>query len=183
MATSASAQPTTFRRVKKQSLRDFQRDLAERVASAKNSTAIPARLGVQAGQGFWLIDLIEAGEIVPVPELLSVPLTKTWFAGVANIRGSLVSVVDFASFSGQSLTVRNMEARLLLAGAKHGINAGLLVSRMMGLKTMSQLKPQTGFADSQPWIGAGFSDEDGRLWHELRIGELVRHGDFLQIGA
>ncbi len=175
--------PVTKPKRVKVSLREFQRSLAERVAGAKSTASIPARLGVQAGKGFWLIDLTEAGEIVPLPEILSVPLTKPWFAGVANIRGNLVSVVDFAGFAGHELTARTVDSRLLLAGTKHGINAALLVSRMMGLRNVGQLKRQEGFENSQSWVGAGFSDDEGRLWHELRIGELVRHADFLQVGA
>ena len=60
----------------KTSLRQFQQDLAQRLQSAKAQPAAATRLGVQCGDGYWLIDLADAGEIVPVPDILPVPLTK-----------------------------------------------------------------------------------------------------------
>jgi twitching motility protein PilI len=164
-------------------LREFQQTLAERLASARSGTAgSPARLGVLAGSGHWLVDLTDAGEIVPVPDLLPVPLTKPWFAGVANIRGNLVSVVDFSAFMGQEPTQRSVDARLLLAGQRFGINSALLVTRMMGLRQTASLKPQEGFAGSAPWVGKGFTDQEGRLWHELKLDEVFNNPEFLQVG-
>ena len=49
-------------------------------------------LGVQAGPDYWLLDLADSGEILPLPPFTSVPLTRPWFCGIANIRGSLYGV-------------------------------------------------------------------------------------------
>ena len=81
------------------SLRDYQRELAERLRQA-DSTRSASKLGVQVGSETWLIDLVEAGEVIPVPPITPVPLTRPWFRGVANVRGNLYSVVDFAAFLG-----------------------------------------------------------------------------------
>ena len=118
----------------KVSLRQFQQDLAQRLSSAKTAPVSAARLGVQCGASYWLVALDDAGEIVPVPELLPVPLTKPWYLGVANIRGALFSVVDFAAFAGGEPVVRGADSRLVLVGSRFGINAALLVSRMLGLR-------------------------------------------------
>ncbi len=59
-----------------------------------------SKLGLQVGDDRWLVDLADAGEVIPVPPITAVPLTRPWFAGVANIRGNLYSVVDFAAFLG-----------------------------------------------------------------------------------
>ena len=37
-----------------------------------------------------------------MPAIATVPLTQPWFLGVANIRGNLYSVVDFAGFVGRA---------------------------------------------------------------------------------
>ena len=118
----------------KVSLRQFQQDLAQRLSSAKTAPVSAARLGVQCGASYWLVALDDAGEIVPVPEILRVPLTKPWYLGVANIRGALFSVVDFAAFAGGEPAVRGADSRLVLVGSRFGINAALLVSRMLGLR-------------------------------------------------
>ena len=172
----------------KTSLRQFQQDLAQRLQSAKAQPAADTRLGVLCGQNYWLIDLGDAGEIVPVPEILAVPLTKPWFVGVTNIRGSLYSVVDFSAFSGAEPVSRAQENRLVLAGSRFGINAAILVSRMLGLRNPKDFTREEGTEGSggpgrgAPWAGANWRDADTRVWHELRLQELVQDQDFLQVG-
>jgi len=119
---------------KRISLREFQVGLVERLTSAARGENSRALLGILAGRDYWLLNLSDAGEIVPLPPLAAVPLTKPWFLGIANIRGILYSVVDFSAFQGGEPTQLNSDARLLLVGARHGINCALLVSRTLGLK-------------------------------------------------
>jgi twitching motility protein PilI len=69
-------------------------------AARTSSGARTHQLGVEIGGERYLLDLLEAGEIVPVPALTSVPLTQPWYLGLANIRGSLVGVIDLARFFG-----------------------------------------------------------------------------------
>jgi twitching motility protein PilI len=173
--------------VAKTSLRQFQTDLAQRLSSAKLQPAVATRLGVQCGTGYWLIDLADAGEISPVPEILPVPMTKPWYAGVSNIRGSLYSVVDFSLFAGSEAVTHGPENRLVMAGARFGINTALLVSQILGLRNprdfsaQESLAPVPGQAEA-PWKGAYLRDGDARLWHELKLEQLVEHQDFLQVG-
>ena len=88
---------------------------------------------VQAGDEHWLIDLSDTGEILPVPALVTVPLTRDWFRGIANVRGSLYGVLDLSRFHRGAPIVPAGQARLLLLGARHGVNSALLVSRASGL--------------------------------------------------
>ncbi len=70
---------------------------------------------------------------------------------------------------------------LLIAERFHSFS-GLLISRMLGLKNVQAMHPAEEATD-RSWIGAAYRDADGRLWHELDIGALVAHDDFLQVGA
>lgn len=71
--------------------------MAKRLAGVSDQSAA-GLLGVQAGSDFWLISLFDSGEIIPLTPLTGVPLTKPWFAGIANIRGNLYAVADFPLF-------------------------------------------------------------------------------------
>ena len=82
------------------SLREFQQDLVRRLNEAAASEAPSTRLGVQIGGELWLVRLEEAGEVIPLPPFVAVPLTRPWFRGLANIRGNLFSVVDLSAFHG-----------------------------------------------------------------------------------
>ena len=76
------------------SLRDYQLALSERLQSAQAGVRAPSKLGLRVGGETWLVDLMEAGEVIPVPPISPVPLAQPWFRGVANVRGNLYSVAE-----------------------------------------------------------------------------------------
>lgn len=175
----------------KVSLRQFQQELAQKLSSAKIDPVAAARLGVQCGQAHWLVALEDAGEIVPVPEVLPVPLTKPWYVGVTNIRGSLFSVIDFSAFTGGEPTGRGSDTRLILAGSRFGINAALLVSRMLGLRSALDLRAlpvEATAPDDLPWAGQSWGEASGganadRVWRELKFEKLIETPEFLNVGV
>lgn len=168
---------------KKISLREFQEHLAARLTSAAQGQATSALLGVQAGNDYWLLNLSDSGEIVPLPPLAPVPLTRPWFAGIANIRGNLYSVADFSAFRGGEPTPTNAASRLLLVGTRHGSNAALLVTRMLGLKNPEQFTQASDATDGRPWETERLVDADGREWKKLNVRALLTDPDFMEIGA
>jgi twitching motility protein PilI len=162
------------------SLRDYQRELAERLRDA-DSARSASKLGVQVGAQSWLIDLAEAGEVIPVPPITTVPLTRAWFRGVANVRGNLYSVVDFAAFLGAGAAAVSGQARLVLLGERFRSAAALLVDRSLGLRNPAQLRAREPVPGHQPWLRAEYDDDAGGQWRELDVGELVRHSEFLAV--
>ena len=167
----------------KLSLRDYQRDLAERLRAAEGSRA-SSMLALQVGEEGWLVDLVDASEVIPVPPIAAVPLTRAWFRGAANIRGNLFSVVDFPAFLGGAAAALTDQSRLLLIGERFRTGAALLVDRSLGLRNPAQLKalPASGAARA-PWLKGEFQDPDGRAWKELDLSQLVQHQDFLNVAA
>ena len=167
---------------KKGSLREFQVHLATRLAGANKQSAA-GLLGVQSGTDCWLLNLSDSGEIVPLAPLTSVPLTKPWFAGIANIRGNLYSVVDFSAFQGKEATPQNPSSRLLLIGTRHGNNAALLLTRMLGLRNMDDLTPVTAEPDAPALANEAYTDNEGRRWKKLNVRCLLTDEDFMDIGV
>lgn len=167
---------------KRISLREFQESLARRLSSAQRGETRHALLGIASGADFWLLDLTDSGEVVPLTALTAVPLTKPWFAGIANVRGTLYSVVDFSAFRGGEPTRRNANARLLLVGARHGINSALLVDRTLGLRNLDDLEPVVGTETKAAWAGESRQDVQGHKWTQLMLRELFADPSFLDIG-
>jgi twitching motility protein PilI len=163
------------------SLREFQQDLVRRLNEAAAADAPSARLGVQIGSELWLVRLEEAGEVIPVPPVARVPLTRGWFRGLANIRGNLFSVVDLSAFQGGEPTPQTPDARLLLVAERYHLNAALLVNRMLGLRNVQHFEPR-GEQGEQVWEAGRFVDRDGQVWRELSMNELVYSEGFLQAG-
>jgi twitching motility protein PilI len=168
---------------RKVSLREFQQDLTRRLSEAAATTTQAARLAVQSGADFWLVRLDEAGEVIPMPTLATVPLTCDWFRGLVNLRGNLYSVIDFAQFARGEPTTEGADVRLLLVADRFHMSAALLVSRMLGLKSMQAFTPQPAQPDDPAWCAGRYTDDEGRLWRELSVGDLVYHHDFLEAGV
>ena len=162
------------------SLKDYQRGLAERLREA-GAGRMASKLGVQLGSETWLVDLGEAGEVIPVPPVTPVPLTQPWFKGVANVRGNLYSVIDFPAFLGVGAVAVGEHSRLLLLGERFRTSAALLVDRSLGLRNATQLKP-TDAKNQAAWVRAEYQDEEGKRWLELDLGQLVQHEEFLNVG-
>ncbi len=188
---------------KRISLREFQQSLSERLVSARRGEGGQTLLGIESGAAdlpggsHWLIDLADSGEVVPLPQLTPAPLTKSWFAGIANIRGVLYSVVDFSAWRGGAPTPCNAQSRLLLVGARHGISSALLVRRALGLRPLLQMRAASsaGAGDAAPardaapdaaglpalWLGGRFTDAQDTTWTQLRIPALLADPDYLDI--
>jgi twitching motility protein PilI len=176
---------------KRISLREFQQSLSERLLSARRGEGGQSLLGVESGAAdlpggsHWLIDLADSGEVAPLPQLTPAPLTKSWFAGIANIRGVLYSVVDFSAWRGGASTPINAQSRLLLVGARHGINTALLVRRALGLRPQLQMhathETMAGAGDAAPWLGGRFTDAQDVTWTQLRIPALLADPNYLDI--
>jgi twitching motility protein PilI len=162
------------------SLRDYQRELAERLRQA-DSARMASKLGVQVGAQSWLIDLVEAGEVMPVPPVTPVPLSRPWFRGVANVRGNLYSVIDFAGFLGAGAAVGGEHARLLLLGERFRSGAGLLIDRALGLRNPAHLRALEAGGARAAWVRGEFEDETGTRWSELDVAALVRDSEFLSV--
>ena len=154
-------------------LRQYQVQLLERMQAARNNSAARINhLGVQIGPERILLDLTQAGEIVPVAPLTQVPLTQPWYLGLANIRGSLVGIVDLARYLKLGETPAGPDSRIVTFAAGLGFNCGLLVSRVYGLRHADDMQRQ----------GDHLVDADANEWHALDLAALVRDPRFLQIG-
>ena len=169
---------------RKISLREFQQNVAQRIRDLASQKTVASKLGFQVGTESWLVTLTDVSEVIPVPNTIAVPLTLPWFRGVANIRGKLYSVVDFAAFQGESMIGPGMERRVILIAERLIEGSGLMVSKMLGLRNPEQFtaEPTHGGASDRPWIKAKYRDPAGALWHELDVAALVGNTQFLEVG-
>ena len=164
------------------SLRDYQRDLTARLSSAE-AGRVSSKLALQVGSEGWLIELVDAGEIIPVPPITPVPLTRPWFKGVVNVRGNLHNVVDFSAFLGGPPVQVNEASRLVLLAEGLLMRSGLLVERSLGLRDMAELTLEGEATIGTPWVRAQYADKQGKRWKELDVRQLVQHAAFLSVGA
>jgi twitching motility protein PilI len=164
-------------------LREYQLSVAERLRTASTRTALASKLGFQVGADNWLVSLNQVSEVIPVPTAAVVPLTQSWFRGVANVRGNLYSMVDFAAFQGGEPIGPGMERRVILISDRLVAGASLLVSRMLGLRNPEQFTALARPADAPAWVAGVYADAGGTRWLELELPALVAEQRFIEVGA
>lgn len=162
---------------KRLNLREFQQNLLDRMQEADSSGARVSTLGVEIAGKSWLVDMKDISEVLPLPAMTEVPHTKSWFLGVANVRGNLYGVIDMAAYGRGGEASGGINNRVLLVAERHAFNAALLVDRVLGLR------------DAQSWRQnevegqVEYQDEQGVLWYKLDVQGLLEQPEFLQIGV
>ena len=136
-----------------------------------------ATLGILIGQDHWLVEMVDISEVLSLPELTVVPLTRSWYCGVANVRGNIYSVADLGAFMDCGMTARDAQSRVLLIGQKYNFNTGLLVAKVLGLRHSVnwQCSEENGITLYQ--------DSSGQKWQKLDIKQLIQRPEFIQIGV
>src|SRR5215216_4601692 len=111
----------------REALRELQSRLASRLQAARTEGVQASWLAVESAGARYLFPLSQSGEIFPFANPQSVPYTRAWFLGVANLRGGLYGVVDLGSFVAgappeQRPEGTRAEARLVALNAMFEVN-------------------------------------------------------------
>jgi twitching motility protein PilI len=170
---------------RKLDLQAYQQDILARLKSLadSNQAASSSRLGVKVGGFNGLVSLMDISEALPVPEVIKVPLTHSWFMGMANVRGNLYALTDLAHFLGNEVRPVTQDSRILLVHPRFGVNAGLLVDQLIGLRNIEEMQVQKPAQDKQDWQLEHYRDAGGQDWIELNLAVLLGQKEFLQIAA
>ncbi|MGH8582894.1 MAG: chemotaxis protein CheW [Gammaproteobacteria bacterium] len=157
----------------------FQEDLISRIRAVEDAAPVIPWLGVQTGGQHWLVEVGSLTEVLPVPSLLNVPHTVSWFAGIANIRGNLYSIADLTAFLRRGGKERGASARVLLL--RSALRCGLIVDNVLGLYNPAQwtLKNER----STTLVMAEYLDNQSVLWRALDLPALEKHTSFLSVAA
>ncbi len=119
---------------------DAYAEIALRYAASARS--LPAQIDITPTRTLICFEVLgvalalfieEMQELLEVPGCTRLPRVRPWVKGVANVRGKLVPVVDFARFLGGNLTAPPRQQRVLLVERK-GVAAGL--GRCAGHETL-----------------------------------------------
>ena len=162
---------------KRFNLREFQQGLLERMQIQADAGDHVATLGILIGQESWLVDMSDISEVLSLPALTTVPLTKHWYCGVANVRGNIYSIMDLGDYMKRGPAAQDGQSRVLLIGQKYNFNTGLLVSKVLGLRNAKNWQHSEQNGDVY------YQDDDGQRWQKLDIKQLLQQPEFIQIGA
>ncbi len=149
-------------------LADYERLSMEHVPGLPEQADAP---GAWRGVGFGLgkrrlvAAFEEVVEILPMPQITHVPGTQHWMLGVANVRGTLLPVVDLKQFLEGERTVIHEGQRVLVV-KQGGGNVAVLIDALFG---------QRSFNDSQK---SDVGDDESRYGYFIKQAYKVGDNDW-----
>jgi len=149
---------------------DLLLDLEKR--TLKHSAGLPMLDEVQeewVGVGFRIGDskliasMSDVKEILDMPEFTLVPGVKSWIVGVANVRGSLLPIMDMKGFLLGDDTKQRQKGRVIVIDYK-GFNTGLIVEEVYGMRHFREGDTTDDVPEVHekisPYIEGAFKQED-----------------------
>lgn len=144
-----------------------------------------------SGLGFRVADLQlvtpldHVSEVLPCPVVTLVPGTKHWLKGIANVRGTLVTIVDLPEFFDKEPVRLDERARLLILNIP-GLSTALLVNEVVGLRHFDEEQEKqdiSGLDDpALAHVSAAFL-RDNVLWGVFDMYSLAESEAFRHVGA
>jgi twitching motility protein PilI len=138
-----------------------------------------------AGEGY-LVAREETREVLPYPaQLTRVPGARPWIRGLANLRGTLLPVIDLRQFLGSGVTPTTRNTRLLVVNHRD-VPAGLVVDEVLGFRRFVDGEFS---GDAPPTIVrcerfiAGAFRRGSEAWPVLSLRLLVENPGFLDAAA
>lgn len=151
-------------------------------AAVKN---IYSGIGFRLGRDQLLAPMGEVVEILTYPTLTRVPRVKPWVRGLANVRGTLLPVMDLQGCLCGRMTVLTRSSRVLGIN-NSGVVAGLLVDEVFGMKHFFEENAVTkmgGFDEMiKPYLTTLY-DDGSQCWGVFNFRLLAESAEFLQAAA
>lgn len=163
--------------------------IAPELTAQKSQDA--SRLGIVIGGQNVLLSMTDVSEVLPVPPVQAVPLTKHWYLGVTNVRGSLYSVTDIAQFLQWQSAPRTPASRIVLINSVKTTQAAMLIDAVVGLRHVSSMRvlaAEKAESIHHAWLQNDvtcfssqiYQDHDEKLWFMLDVDAFVQDARFVQ---
>ena len=129
------------------------------------------------------IDLIN--EILPIPASTPVPGAKPWILGLANVRGSLLTVVDLVWYLTGVRSPMTQRSRLL-ATTLDKAPIGLIIDEVFGQRHFLDSDAVSARLPEDSSLSKVVNKEHcfgAETWHELDLDQLFNTAEFLNGAA
>jgi twitching motility protein PilI len=147
-------------------------------------------VGYRIGNNRLASGFDEVVEIMPLPQVTPVPGAQPWLLGVANVRGSLLPIVDLKQFLEGERTVLHEGQRVLIVRQPGG-DVAVTIDELFGQRSFNEAQQQPAEELAQSVLAVGryahFVDRAYRLaedsWGVFSLERLARTPEFRQAAA
>ncbi len=164
------------------------------VRSQTQALGLPQQIEVRrtwSGIGYRMGDIRlvspmgEIAEILEYPSLSRVPSAQPWVLGIANIRGSLLPIMDLKGFVEGENTHLSKRSRVLVIQSGE-LSCGLVVDEVLGLRHFFEEEkiPQMTTLDERlhAFLDGGYRQGEAN-WGVFSMLKLAAHPRFLEVAA
>jgi twitching motility protein PilI len=164
-------------------LREFQKEIAEKTfkSEGKNTASDHRRLGVQVGEEFLFMHLVQTGEVIASPVITAVPHAKAWFLGLFSHRDRLIGLTDLAGILGHTITENKKTDKVLTCAPALSLHCAFRVTRIVGLIDIAGMTSEVRIEKESPWLRQDYIDTNKVKWTEINLQILINHPAFLNI--
>ena len=140
-------------------------------------------IAFQVASTSLVVPLGEVLEILEFPELTLLPMTQPWVLGMANIRGSLLPVIDLNGYLDGSETKITTRTRVLVID-HNDVFTAVVVDEVLGIKHFMNdefVSSEAIVEDAlRPYTQNGFQSGD-QYWGLFSLHALAEIPQFLQV--
>ena len=168
-------------------LADYERRSLDHVPGLPEQLDAPGLwrgVGYRIGSRRLASSFDEVLEILPLPQVTTVPGARSWLLGLANVRGNLLPVVDLKQFLEGERTILHEGQRMLLVRQPGG-DVALLIDELFGQRSFNESQIDTEVAEASGLSDGRYSyfiDQAYRLgehiWGVFSLDRLARTPEF-----
>ena len=163
-------------------IEDRCRSCADGLPREQESSSEWSGIAFRAANTSLVAPLGEVVEILELPEITLVPMTRPWVRGMANVRGSLLPVIDLNSYLSGSATKITIRTRVLVVDY-NDVFTGLVVDEVLGIKHFMNdefVSSESNIEEFlKPYTQNGFQ-RNGQYWGLFSLHALAETPQFLQ---
>ena len=169
-------------------LRELESGCQQRAAGLPQQRAITkpwTGIGFRIGEVNLVAAVDDVREILYYPRLALVPGAKGWVRGVANIRGTLMPIIDLKHYLGQAPVDIHARSRVLIIHYDE-LWAGLLVDDVAGLKHFQQDNSRSIANETHSTLKGyltGAYQHQNTDWYVFSFKDLAENPEFVRIAA
>ncbi len=142
-------------------------------------------IGFRMGDVRLVAPFGEVSEILTLPSLTRVPSARPWVMGLANVRGTLLPILDLGMFIEGKKTLLHSRTRLMVVNQK-GVMAGVVVDEVFGLRHFfeeehTDMFPQIS-QQLMDYLGGAYQQNES-YWGVFSMLQLCQDPQFAEVAS
>ena len=140
-------------------------------------------VGFRVGDDKLIADMSEVEEILDLPEVTKVPGVKSWVVGVANVRGSLLPIMDLKGYLLGEDILNRKKGRVIVIDYK-GFSTGLIVDEVYGMRHFlirDQIDDEPNVHENISQYVENMFKSEGESWPVFSFENVVKDEEFSHV--